>query len=86
MSSLNEYLEQKRAALAERRKGATDDSAIVSRSIRVKAEGRSGVRRIRIRDFQIVSDSPPDFAGYDLGRARPSCGWPRSGAASRTPI
>lgn len=71
MSNLNEYLDQKRGALAERRKGATDDSAIVSRSIRVKAEGRSGVRRIRIRDFQIVSDSPPDFAGYDLGPGSP---------------
>jgi uncharacterized OsmC-like protein len=71
MSSLNEYLDQKRSALAERRKSATDDSAIVSRSIRAKAEGRSGVRRIRIRDFQIVSDSPPDFAGYDLGPGSP---------------
>src|SRR5580698_1659579 len=71
MSSLNEYLEQKRGALSERRKAATDDSAIVSRSVRVRAEGRSGVRRIRIRDFQVVSDSPPDFAGYDLGPSSP---------------
>jgi uncharacterized OsmC-like protein len=37
----------------------------------VSAEGRSGVRRIRIRDFQLVSDSPPDFAGYDLGPSSP---------------
>ncbi|HMK82014.1 MAG TPA: OsmC family protein [Xanthobacteraceae bacterium] len=71
MSNLNEYLEQKRGALAERRKAASGDSAIVARSVRVKAEGRSGVRRIRIRDFQIVSDSPPDFAGYDLGPGSP---------------
>jgi uncharacterized OsmC-like protein len=35
------------------------------------AEGRSGVRRIRIRDFQIITDSPPDFAGYDLGPSSP---------------
>ncbi len=71
MGSLNEYLEQKRGALSERRKAATDDSAIVSRSVRVRAEGRSGIRRIRIRDFEIVSDSPPDFAGYDLGPGSP---------------
>ena len=71
MSNLNDYLDQKRIALAERRKGATDDSAIISRSVRVTAEGRSGIRRIRIRDFQIVSDSPPDFAGYDLGPSSP---------------
>jgi len=33
----------------------------------VTAEGRSGVRRIRIRDFQILCDSRADFAGEDLG-------------------
>lgn len=70
MSNLNEYLDQKRSALAERRKEAVSDSNI-ARSVRVRAEGRSGVRRIRIRDFQIVSDSPPNFAGYDLGPSSP---------------
>nr|WP_277349662.1 OsmC family protein [Planosporangium thailandense] len=38
---------------------------------RVTAEGRSGIRRIRIRDFQIISDSGPNFAGYDLGPGSP---------------
>jgi uncharacterized OsmC-like protein len=38
---------------------------------RVSVEGRSGVRRIRIRDHQIVTDSGPDFAGYDLGPSSP---------------
>lgn len=71
MSTLNDYLDQKRAALAERRKDAIDESAIIPRSVRVRAEGRSGVRRVRIRDFQIVSDSPADFAGYDLGPSSP---------------
>lgn len=37
----------------------------------VRALGRSGVREIRIRDFQVISDSPPDFAGYNLGPASP---------------
>ena len=32
-----------------------------------RAMGRSGIREIRIRDFQIISDSKPDLAGYDLG-------------------
>jgi uncharacterized OsmC-like protein len=35
------------------------------------AEQRAGVRRIRIRGFQIVSDSGPDYAGYDLGPSSP---------------
>jgi uncharacterized OsmC-like protein len=29
------------------------------------------VREIRIRDFQVISDSPADFAGYNLGPASP---------------
>ena len=29
------------------------------------------MRRIRIRDHQVVSDSPADFAGYDLGPSSP---------------
>ncbi len=37
----------------------------------VTAEGRSGVRRIRIRDFQLLSDSPPAMLGYDLGPSSP---------------
>jgi len=71
MSNLNEYLDQKRGALTEQRKRAQDDSVIAPRSVKVRAEGRSGVRRIRIRDFQIITDSPPDFAGYDLGPSSP---------------
>jgi uncharacterized OsmC-like protein len=37
----------------------------------VRAEGRSGIRRIRIRDFQIISDSGPELAGYNLGPGSP---------------
>jgi uncharacterized OsmC-like protein len=69
MSTLNEYLAQKRAAiLARRAKNFTEPSRIKAR---VSAEGRSGVRRIRIRDFQVISDSGPDFAGYNLGPSSP---------------
>lgn len=33
----------------------------------VTAESRSGVRRLRIRDFQVLSDSERTIAGYNLG-------------------
>jgi len=72
MSDLIDYLAQKRSAWLERRQriaaGSLGPAALKARAI---AEGRSGVRRIRIRDFQLVSDSPPDFAGYDLGPSSP---------------
>ncbi|KAG0678785.1 hypothetical protein C6P40_000364 [Pichia californica] len=34
-------------------------------------EGRSGVRRINIRNHQIIADSPPEWAGYNLGPSAP---------------
>ncbi|WP_214319520.1 OsmC family protein [Nonomuraea sediminis] len=69
MSTLREYLAHKRAALLTRREA--EPGGPVPLQARVTAEGRSGVRRIRIRDFQILSDSGPDFAGYDLGPGSP---------------
>jgi uncharacterized OsmC-like protein len=33
--------------------------------------GRSGIREVRIREFQIVTDTPPYFAGYGLGPNAP---------------
>ena len=72
MSSLREYLVQKRDALLARRATAkAEGTGPHEISANVRAEGRSGVRRIRIRDFQILSDSPPDFAGYNLGPGSP---------------
>ncbi len=72
MSTLVEYLKQKREAVLAR------DAAIRRGTVQaldlkatVTAEGRSGIRRIRIRDFQLVTDSPPSFAGYDLGPGSP---------------
>lgn len=70
---LRAYLEVKRAALlakreAERVRPLTEPNRLRART---KAEDRSGVRRIRIRHHQILSDSPLDFAGYDLGPASP---------------
>jgi organic hydroperoxide reductase OsmC/OhrA len=68
MSGLSEYLVQKRQALlalrANSRAKGYPRSAVTAR---VTAEGRSGVRRIRLGDFQILSDSGYHYAGYHLG-------------------
>lgn len=72
MSNLNEYLAQKRQAILRKREEAkTNDVGPQKLQAHVRAEGRSGVRRIRIRDFQVISDSGPDFAGYNLGPGSP---------------
>jgi len=71
MSGLGDYLEEKRVALAARRAERRGDDTVIPRTVTVRAEGRSGIRRIRIRDFQIISDSLPDLAGYDLGPGSP---------------
>ena len=72
MTDLTAYLDQKRDAL-DARKARIEDGSLGAQRIaaRVSAEGRSGIRRIRIRDFQTISDNPPDFAGYDLGPSSP---------------
>jgi uncharacterized OsmC-like protein len=70
---LRDYLEVKRAALLARKAKAEADPPTGPYRLRAqaKAEERSGVRRIRIRDHQVLSDSPLDFAGYDLGPSSP---------------
>lgn len=72
MATLNDYLAQKKEALGRLRdelRGGKAGGAVIAASASV--EGRSGVRRIRIRDFQVLSDSPPSFAGYNLGPSSP---------------
>lgn len=73
MTTLNDYLAQKRVAWIARREAARKDPDLKATQLKanVRALGRSGVREIRIRDFQIISDSPTDFAGYNLGPASP---------------
>lgn len=66
------YLEEKRTALLARRaRIAAGELGLSKMSASASAEGRSGIRRIRIRDFQMVSDSGKDYAGYDLGPSSP---------------
>jgi uncharacterized OsmC-like protein len=71
MTNLNEYLAEKRQAIETRRAANANTTTPHALAARVRAEGRSGVRRIRIRDFQVISDSGPDFAGYNLGPSSP---------------
>lgn len=71
MTTLNEYLAQKKAAGQALRAKAEQDPKPNTFSAKVKAKGRSGVREIRIRDFQIISDSPENYAGYSLGPSSP---------------
>ena len=62
---LGNYLTRLRAALL--RRDASPAREPQALSARVTAESRSGVRRLRIRDFQILSDSERSLAGYNLG-------------------
>ena len=72
MSSLDEYLGGKRPAIAAHWSCiAAGDGVPMTLTAQVRAEGRSGIRRIRIRDFQVISDSDAHFAGYDLGPSSP---------------
>lgn len=73
MTTLNDYLVQKRDAWHAKQQAARNDPEFKATPLKatVRALGRSGVREIRIRDFQVISDSPPDFAGYNLGPASP---------------
>ena len=72
MSDLNDYLAEKRAAVLARNAAVEAGSTQpLQLKAHVRAEGRSGVRRLRIRDHQVISDSPPDFAGYNLGPSSP---------------
>jgi hypothetical protein len=72
LSTLIDYLAQNRKAFVDRSRRIADGSlGPLPLKATATAEGRSGVRRIRVRDFQIITDSPPDFAGYDLGPSSP---------------
>ncbi len=72
MTTLAEYLTHKRtASRALRSRTLSPGYEPVALRAHVTAEGRSGVRRIRLRDHQVLTDSPRDFVGYDLGPSSP---------------
>ena len=72
MNTLNDFLHVKRLAIQEREQRIADGTEpIMELKATCVAAGRSGVRHIRIRDHQILNDSPPNFAGFDLGPSTP---------------
>ena len=73
MMSLSSYLERKLAALKAARASAApnQDERRQHLTATCIAEGGSGVRRIRIRDFQVITDTGPAMAGFDLGPRSP---------------
>ncbi len=72
MSTLQDYLIQKRQAVRENDEYLLSDAYDPVRlSVSTTAEGRSGIRRHRVRDFQLITDSAPALAGYSLGPTEP---------------
>lgn len=61
---LSNFLQRLHSALS---RSEASPQATTTLQARVTAESRSGVRRLRIRDFQFISDSERSFAGYNLG-------------------
>jgi hypothetical protein len=72
-TTLNGYLEQKRTAWLARKEAADNDPDFKATALKahVRALRQSGVREIRIRDFQVISNSPAGFR-----RLRPRFGPP----------
>jgi uncharacterized OsmC-like protein len=74
---LSAYLRQKAAALraAAARKPRGDQWRDTVQAVCV-ADDLTGVRKLRIRDWQFISDSGPDFGGWGLGPSSPEllCG------------
>lgn len=68
-SGLAKYIAQKRKLFDAAKGKPVVQGAPPVISARVVAEGRSGIRRIFIRDFQVISDGGPAGAGFDLGPA-----------------
>ena len=77
MTGLREYLIEKAAAirhLAASKPNAADWRETISATC--VADDRTGVRKLRIRDWQFIGDSGPGFGGFSLGPSSPEilCG------------
>ncbi|MDR1155846.1 MAG: hypothetical protein LBL04_14160, partial [Bacteroidales bacterium] len=70
-ATLPDFQQRRRAALETLEKTPSDQIQPIRLEVRTTAEQRSGVRRIRIRGHQIISDSDYSFAGYSLGPGSP---------------
>ncbi len=64
MSGLREYLVDKKTAVTATRERVAQENPTPKRvEARVRAEGRSGVRRVQIRGHQFLTDSGLDGDG-----------------------
>lgn len=72
MSTVNDYLPVKEAALAALRAKLAEPGAAPNKlRATARVAGASGVRPVSIREFTIVTDSGPALAGYNLGPTAP---------------
>ena len=69
--TLPDFQKRRLAALQTLEKTPSDRIQPIRLEVRTTAEQRAGVRRIRIRGHQIISDSDYSFAGYSLGPGSP---------------
>jgi uncharacterized OsmC-like protein len=70
-ATLPHFQQRRLAALQALEATPADQVQTVHLAVSTTAEHRSGVRRIRLRGHQIISDSDYTFAGYDLGPGSP---------------
>ncbi|KAA6346776.1 hypothetical protein EZS27_005721 [termite gut metagenome] len=69
--TLTDLQKRRLAALEKFEKTPSDQIQPIRLEVRTTAEQRSGVRRIRIRGHQIISDSDYSYGGYSLGPGSP---------------
>jgi uncharacterized OsmC-like protein len=69
--TLPDFQKRRLAALKTLAQTPSDLIQPIRLEVRTTAEQRAGVRRIRIRGHQIISDSDYAFAGYSLGPGSP---------------
>jgi uncharacterized OsmC-like protein len=69
---LQTYLANKRQAMSEAAaRFGSADAVRETVAAECSASDLTGVRRVRIRDFQLISDSGPAFGGFSLGPSSP---------------
>lgn len=74
MEGLSQHVAAKRSLFGEfvaTRPGELLPRSVSGISAAADAHDSSGVRRIKIRDFRLLSDSGPGMGGYDLGPGSP---------------
>ena len=71
MGTLNQFLDDKRVVLEAALAAAMADPKPVEQHASVTVRGRSGVRVIKVRQFEMINDTEADFGGFDLGPTSP---------------